>query len=152
MDNPLSDLRAQLESESSDGLTLLEDIQDNPICTVRFDSSLPGIAVEWRGYATRTQLRYVHESILALLVTHKAAWMLCDDTGLPTIHAEDQEWIAKDWMPRAVAAGLTTIANKRPEAHFGKVSVASVQSIIPAGLAVKSFDTLDDARRWLVAQ
>jgi hypothetical protein len=43
-----------------------------------------------------------------------------------------------------------TIANKRPESHFGNASVASVQSIIPAGLKFKSVDSLEDARRWLV--
>lgn len=152
MGNPLTTLRVRLEAESSDGLKLLSNIEENPICSVRFDASLPGIAVIWRGYATRTQLRYVHEMILTLLVAHQAVRMLCDDTGLPTIHADDQEWIAKDWMPRSVAAGLRAIANKRPESHFGNVSVTSVQSIIPAGLVFKSFDTLEEARRWLVAQ
>jgi hypothetical protein len=145
-----AELGAQLEHESSDGLKLLADLESNPICCVGLDRTVPSIAVVWKGYATRTQLRYVHECILDLLNKHQISKLLCDDTALPTIHAEDQEWIAKDWMPRSVAAGLRAIGNKRPVSHFGSVSVESVKSIVPSGLAFRSFDSLADAKRWLL--
>ena len=89
-----------LEQESKDSIALLENIADNPICVVRHDEDLPGILVEWRSYATSSQLRFVHEYIIHLLEQHRLHKVLGDDTALLTIHSSDQEWIAFDWMPR----------------------------------------------------
>jgi len=72
---------------------------------VSIDENIPAIVVLWKGYATGTQLRFVHENILDQLRKHGMSKVLGDDTGLPTIHAEDQSWIVENWMPRAIAAG-----------------------------------------------
>src|SRR5271170_3652719 len=96
---PLRLLRARLEIESSDSVKLLKDFKENPICSVRLDESVPCIVVVWKQYATSTQLRFIHESILGLLEKHRVTKILGDDTLLPTIHAEDQTWIAENWMP-----------------------------------------------------
>ena len=145
----LDKLRSKLQAESTDSLQLLRDIKDNPVCSIFFDESVSCITVIWRNYATSTQLRFIHESILHHLQEHGVNKVLGDDSALPTIHAEDQEWIIKEWLPRAMAAGLKATANKQPLSHFGKVSVGNVQAGLPAGLITRSFDTLEDARAWL---
>jgi hypothetical protein len=83
------------------------------------------------------------------LQEHGVNKILGDDSALPTIHAEDQAWIIKDWLPRAMAVGLKATANKPPLFHFGKVSVSSVQAGLRTGLITKSLDTLEEARAWL---
>ncbi len=52
-------------------------------------------------------------------------------------------------MPRAIASGLKATANKRPEAHFGQVSVSNVQAGLPPSLIMRSFDNIEEARAWL---
>src|SRR5262249_39847050 len=64
----LEQLRSRLEAESGDGLRLLENLEDNPICCVSFDTSIPCIRVVWKRYATSTQLRFIHERLLRMLV------------------------------------------------------------------------------------
>lgn len=149
LSDSLSKLRVQLETESSDGIKLLNNLKDNPICSVSLEESVPCIKVIWKQYATSTQLRFIHESILRLLQKHGVVKILGDDTALLTIHAEDQAWIVHDWMPRAIAAGLKFASSKNPDSYFGKVSVSSVQSALPIGIVVRSFERLDDAKRWL---
>jgi hypothetical protein len=145
----IAKLRARLETESSDSIRLLKNINDNPICSVTFDESISAIVVIWRQHATSTQLRFVHENILHLVEKHRVSKVLGDDSDLPTIHAEDRAWIVEDWMPRAIAAGLKFAVSKNPVFYFGKISVSSVQAIAPAGLVTRSFDKIDDAKRWL---
>jgi hypothetical protein len=145
----LNRLRAQLETESGDSRKLLKNLKDNPICSLTFDEAIPAVVIIWRQYATSTQLRFIHESILGLLQKHAASKILGDDTDLPTIPAEDQAWIVEDWMPRAIVAGLKFACCKRPDSYFGRVSVRSVQSVAPKGLATREFDNFDEARRWL---
>jgi len=68
---------------------------------------------------------------------------------MPIIHAEDQRWIAEEWMPRALAVGLRAAATKRPLQYFGKVSIDRIQSEAPSGLEIQSFDSIEDACSWL---
>src|SRR5262249_8342635 len=142
-------LRARVEAESSDGIKLLRDLSDNPICSVTFDANVPCISLLWRGYATSIQFRFIYESVLRLLEKEGVSKILGDYSALPTIHSEDQSWMAQNWMPRAVAGGLRALAQKYPESHFGKVSLRSAQSVAPAGIEMRSFDSLTEAREWL---
>lgn len=145
----LEELRRQLKAESTDSLKLIEDLTDNPVCSVTFDASTPCVSVVWKRYATSTQLRYVHENIIRLLAKHGVSKVLGDDTALPTVHAEDQSWIVGDWMARAMAAGLRTAASKRPTAYFGQLSLDAIRAAAPKGLKLNAFDDLEEARRWL---
>lgn len=145
----LRQLRYCLLTGSSDGIKLLDNLKDNPICSVSFDKDVPCIVVIWKDYATSAQLRYVHESILGLLVKHGVSKILGDDTALPTVHAENQVWIAEDWMPRAMAAGLRAAAGKYSNWYFANVSISNIHSIAPVGLILRSFEDLAEARQWL---
>lgn len=147
----LARLRVRLEAESTDGLKLLESLKDNPICSISYDAQVPCIVVVWKRYATSTQLRFIHESIKDLLEAHGVTKILGDDTAIPTIHAADQAWIAENWMPRAIRAGLRAIASKSPTSYFGKLSISSIQAVAPGNLVFRSFDAMDDARRWLLS-
>ena len=131
------------------GLKISPKPNFSSVCNVVFDSAVPCIAVLWKCYVTSPQLREVHEHILQLLRVHQVHFILGDDTALPVILAEDQRWIAQDWMPRAQAVGLKAIASKRSSSYFGQLSVQCVQSIAPAGLAFRSFDKMEDGRAWL---
>jgi hypothetical protein len=148
-DESLDALRLRLQQESSDGLRLLENVRDNPVCSIEVDASIPGLVVVWKRYATSTQLRYIHECILSLLKQHGLQKILGVDTKLPLIHDEDQKWIVDNWMPRALAAGLRAGASTRPASLFGRISVAEVQSHLPGSLLIRSFDSVGEARSWL---
>jgi hypothetical protein len=145
----LEKLARFLKQESADSAALVRDIGNNPICCVSYDESIPGIFVEWRSYANSTQLRFIHERMLELLERHHASKILGDVSGLPTVHTEDQKWIIENWVPRAQAAGLRATAAKRPTAYFGRLAVSALHAAMPADVAVRSFNRLDEARRWL---
>jgi hypothetical protein len=102
---------------------LLSDLQDNPVCSVRFDADVPCVTVIWKRPATSAQLRFVGERLVELIRQHKVAKILGDDTALPLIEPDDQKWFAEDWFPRAAAAGLKVAANKSPEAYFGRLAL-----------------------------
>jgi hypothetical protein len=144
----LAGLKAALKAESSDGRRLLEDPANNPVCLVGYDADVPCVTVIWKGYATSTQLRFVHEEALLLPATRKAHKMLGDETEVATIHSDDQKWIVENWMPRAVAAGLRVSASKRPTSYFGRLSVDNIRSAANAHI-MRTFDDLREARNWL---
>lgn len=145
----LVELSRQVRQESLDGALLLRDPCDNPICRLTHDPDLGCIEVVWRKYATSAQLRFVHETLLLMLVRHQADKILGDDTDLPIIHAEDQRWIAEEWLPRARTAGLKAAASKVSMTFFGRVAIGLVQSRLARDIRISSFDNLPSARKWL---
>ena len=148
-DGELTRLRKLVATEASDGLMLSTNLEDNPICSVSLDETIPGITVIWKRYATSAQLRFVHEAIIDMLITHKVGKILGDDTELPTIHTDDQDWIVRNWMPRACAAGLRAAASKQTSHFFCKLATDTIQSHAPDEIRMESFENLDDAKRWL---
>lgn len=148
-DDRLAQLRAVLAQESGDSLSLIENPADNPICKLAFDADVPCIVVQWRGYATSAQMRFVLENVIVLLERHKASYILGDDTLLPMVHTADQAWIINDWFPRAIAAGWRASANKVPRNYFGQLTTTSVQSVVPMPVVIRPFTELAEARRWL---
>lgn len=142
-------LRALVVAESTDGESLVASIEDNPVCAVFVDESIPAVVIEWRRYATSAQFRYVHERVIRLLQDRGLTKTLGDDTALPMIHAEDQAWVTQEWMPRAAALGWKASANKAPTAGFGSRCVDSVRTLAPEGVLMRTFADLTECKRWL---
>jgi hypothetical protein len=113
------------------------------------DAEIPCVLLVWGRYATSAQLRYVHECALDLLRRNALHKILGDDSALAVIPVDDQAWLREDWMPRALSSGLKASASKCPNGFFGRQSVANVMSHAPRGIAMRSFEKLDEARAWL---
>ena len=152
MGEPLRGLARLLANEPGAARVLLDNPEDNPICSISIDRDVPCAVIVWKRYATSTQLRFIHEWLLEVLTRNRLSKLLGDDTALPTIHSHDQRWIAEDWMPRATAAGLKAAASRRPESHFARLAVDALQSVKAPGLQFGSFSDVAAARRWLASQ
>lgn len=124
---------------------------DLPTCSLTLDNTIPGVVVQWKGYATSTELRAVHERLLELIKKHRVSKVLGDDTSLVSIAAEDRLWILENWMPRAISAGLRVAAAKKSENYFARVALAEIENAMGRRMQIKLFDALADARAWLQA-
>lgn len=77
----------------------------NPLASV---IEHPGqyIRVSWQAVPTfSTKLREVYEHVLRLLKESRLERVLCDHHCMTAIMPEDQEWLIKDWFPRAAREG-----------------------------------------------
>lgn len=133
----------------SGSLALAQSIEDNPICAVSYEGAIPCLVVQWRGRASSSHIRYVHEYLLRLIEKHRVSKILGDDAALTTIPAADQKWIVGDWMPRAIAAGLKAAASRMPNRHNARTSIKRIMSAVPDGLSIRTFESLGEAKKWL---
>jgi len=145
----LEQLRRLVERESIDGVKLLENPNDNPICSLCYDKAIRCVTIVWRRYATSAQYRFIHEAIIQMLQQYQACKILGDDSDLPVVHAEDQQWIIHDWIPRAKAAGLKAVATNPSLSFFGRLAISSIQARMARDIAIRTFPNIHLARNWL---
>jgi hypothetical protein len=120
------------------------------MCAVEFDTDVPCVVMEWRGYATSSIFRETNERVLRAIVERCATHLLGDIRDLVLIGADDQVWLNDIWLPRAMEAGLRQVALVQPTYYFNRVAVENVvRKLDPARLAVGYFADRADAKAWL---
>ncbi len=108
----------------------------------------------YEGFLKHTEFREIAEGSLALIQQSGYSKILVDTRQTRIIQKESQQWIDRDWFPRATKAGVRHMAFLTPADYFGKVSVeATNQPAIRKGdITIQYFTNMASARRWLQAQ
>jgi SpoIIAA-like len=121
-------------------------------CTVGYDAEVPCVIMAWKGYATSREFREANERILGVLADRQASKLLGDIKEFVLIGADDQHWLSSNWIPRAMEAGLRTVAMITPVFYFNRVAVENVgQKLDPETLILQHFDNRASARGWLAS-
>jgi hypothetical protein len=119
-------------------------------CSIYFDKDLKAVISIWKGYATSTEFREKTEELLAVMVANQAGKFLVDLKEMILIGKDDQDWMDKSYLPKAVDEGLKSVAVVQPSYYFNKVAVESIIfKINKLELAVNYFPTFEGAKEWL---
>ncbi len=106
--------------------------------------------MEWDGYATSAQFKEGTELMLNILIQNNSVKVLADIKDMVLIGMEDQQWLDKDFLPRAIKFGFKAIAIIRPDNYFNKVAVESISYKVDKDkLAINFFDNISEAKEWL---
>ena len=117
---------------------------------MRWDPESQAVYTEWRGWANPTEFKAVLEAGLAALKEHRGSRGLSDTRLQRTIQQSDQQWIDRDWFPRAMAAGLKRVAIVVAQSVLVQMNIERVLKTAPsAQLEVEHFATVEAARQWL---
>ncbi len=117
-------------------------------CVVEFDAEVPCVVMRWTAYV-RGAFRAANERVLAELTEHEADRLLGEMEALEHVAPADADWLANDWIPRAVRAGLRRAALVTPAFELGHAPLQLVGERLPPNLELQYFDQLDPAREWL---
>ena len=79
-------------------------------CAIDYDIDVPCVTMIWKGYATSAQFRAANECVLTAIQERRASKLLGDAKDFVLIGADDQMWLAGNWIPRALQAGVRRIA------------------------------------------
>lgn len=127
----------------------MELYYQKPYLTISWDEANNCVFSEWKGFIYGADLRTGLNTALELLTTKQANKALSDSRKLRVVSQEDQAWIAKDWMPRAIKAGLRFSANLVPETDLALASYNNPAIKSGSVLERADFGTLEKAREWL---
>jgi hypothetical protein len=122
----------------------------------------PGVAlVTWnpdlRAVCLESQVLHTSESqavldaiIRALRAHHGSRWLL-DGRKMRVVKQADQEWITKNWLPRAASAGLRLAAIVMPTSAVAMTNIDDVARVSENGIDVRFFSTVEKAAAWLTS-
>ena len=74
-----------------------------------------------------------------------------DLRNLGVISQDNQKWTNETWFPNAIAAGLQRVAVVVSSDIFGKMSVDSIMSKVKDGVYNRFFDSVENAKAWVVS-
>ena len=117
---------------------------------IYFDEEINSVVMEWDGYTTSTQFKEGTELMLNTLVQNNSTKVLADIKDMVLIGMEDQQWLDRHFLPRAIKSGFKAIAIIRPDSYFNKVAVESISYKVDKDkLAINFFDNISEAKEWL---
>ena len=123
------------------------------VAVVTWDPTIRAARIEWQGWANPTEFAAANEAITCALQEHHGSRALGDCRNMKAIQQSDQDWAAKEWLPRAISAGLTRMALVIAKSGLAQMNVENVIARVPGTkLAVGYFETVKEAADWLRGQ
>ena len=109
----------------------------------------------WKAFANSAELRSTLEMGITATRENRATRWLVDGLNMRVVPLDDQKWIAEDWVPRVMAAGVKFTAFVLPRSELAKLNLeattARASSLNPSDNAMRFFPTRQEAVAWLSA-
>jgi hypothetical protein len=123
--------------------------------SLEYDATVPAIIARFDGFMSSEQFRDFLNKGLDFLIQKKQngeAILWLADTSKHVVQPDkDTKWVADDWNPRAIKAGIFHVAFVLPENVFGGMSVKKyVENTDKKGdkMIVQMFGNIDSAKSW----
>lgn len=135
---------------------MIETLETYPFAAIHWDGWSETLWMEWKGFACDEPFQTALDRGLSELSARKGRRWLADLRRLGVLSPEDQKWAGEDWYPRAVQAGLRSMAIVMPKRAIAKMAVSGglradpLQAFFAASpLTVQYFSEIEAARQWL---
>jgi len=120
------------------------------VATVLWDPAIQAVSTEWHGWADRAEFVAVLEASLRALKKHHASKGLVDSRRQRALPWPDQDWVSRQWFPKAIAAGLSRLALVVPESELVMKGIEEVVSTVQGtSFEIAYFATCAEASKWL---
>ncbi|WP_210461900.1 STAS/SEC14 domain-containing protein [Rufibacter roseolus] len=122
--------------------------------TNQVDTSLQAVVATYNGFLKHPEFKEIAEGSLQLIKESGFSKILVDTRQTRVIQKESQEWIDRDWFPRAIRAGVKQMAFLTPDDFFGKMSVEATnkQAVLVGEIDIQYFTSINAAKRWLLSK
>jgi hypothetical protein len=124
---------------------------DRPgVAVVTWDAESSAVYIDWSSWADPTEFEMLLEAGIRALTEHHATRCLADCRNMKSVKPADQEWLDRNWFPRAYAAGLRRMAVVVPYTGLSRMRIDGILETAPESkLEVQYFGTVENATEWL---
>ena len=119
------------------------------VASVRWEPEGQLVVTEWEGWSDSAEFTALLAAEIKALTTHRDSRLLADCRRQKVLSPADQEK-DRQWLPRAVAAGLKRFAIVLPASGLATTNIRDrLAPVASMTLEVAYFDGVDEARAWL---
>jgi hypothetical protein len=123
------------------------------VAMVGWEAATETVLVEWAGWADATEFTALLDAEIRALREHQGTRLLVDCRLQQVLTPTALDWADREWMPRALAAGLKRMAVLLPETPAAAADLKGRLGRVPKeALQVMYFDEVEPARDWLAAR
>jgi len=120
------------------------------VASVKWDAHGESVLVEWDGWADSAQFAALLDAEVRALRENRSSRLLADCRRQRVLRPDDQDRAHREWLPRALAAGLKRFAIVLPTSVLAAMNVQDRLGKVPsATLDIAYFEEVDEARAWL---
>jgi hypothetical protein len=120
------------------------------VATVRWDEPRGTVVVEWDGWANTAEFKALLDAEVTALRDHQCSCLLADCRRQRVLNPADQERADREWVPRALEAGLKRFAIVLPESEIAAGHLRERLGKVPStAMVVSYFGSVEEAREWL---
>ena len=132
----------------------LRAVYEDDVVQLFWDTKAAYHIAEWHGFAKDDRLRHAAHACMYAARERRSARWLADIGDFSVIGPDDQAWIASEFYPRLVEAGLRFMAIVLPVKAVAQLSLRQANAAYGANgpLVFEYFGTRAAAARWLDAQ
>jgi stage II sporulation SpoAA-like protein len=122
------------------------------VATVRWDAPNLTVFVEWDGWANTAEFGALLEAEVKALHEHDASRLLADCRRQRVLNPADQERADREWVPRALEAGLKRFAIVLPVSDMAASHLQERLGKVPkTAMQIAYFGSVEEARAWLAS-
>jgi hypothetical protein len=125
----------------------MENLHKAKNLEVSFEPTHKYLYCNWLGFQNKESIMSSGKIILDLLKEKNCSKVLNDNTQVTGPWQEAAEWTATQWFPAMEKAGLKYFAWIFSSNIFAELSA---KKAMPSSQIVKSFNSLNEARAWLM--
>ncbi len=120
------------------------------VATVRWDGPNATVFVEWDGWANTAEFSALLDAEVKALLDHAGSRLLADCRRQRVLNPADQERADREWIPRAIEAGLKRFAIVLPTSDMAAGHLQERLGKVPkSAMQIAYFASVEEARDWL---
>jgi hypothetical protein len=120
------------------------------VASVSWEEDARLVFVEWHGWANSSEFAALLDAELRALKEHRGSCLLADCRRQKVLNPKDQDLANREWLPRALKAGLKRFAVVVPASVVADMNIRdSLDKASAADLQVGYFATVEEAREWV---
>jgi len=129
-------------------------MKENETSTALYDIKTNAAIGTFIGFLSPDEFKTIAIQLLNIIDAKKLKKQLNDVKRMKVLKPEVQEWLNTIWFPKAKSIGLRYFAFVVPDDIFGKLSMegANKNATDAFGIEVQYFNSLDNAKNWLISK
>jgi hypothetical protein len=140
----LKELQQELENRKS-----YKSFYNEDFLVIEYDVNYDFICANWKGYQSEKGIMEGCEKILEAVSLFKCNKVLNDNSNVVGIWTPAAAWVAHNWFPRLLGAGVRKFAWVYSPSVLSQVSTDETLSRTEVTQAIKTFKNVPMAMRWL---